>query len=940
MAPKNRAEYQQLLAHEFLNCLEEKGLEWKRGWDAPGPPQNAVTKAPYHGVNRFYLSMLAAVRGYDDPRWATMAQIIDKDGKYHPGESWRLKKGSKAVYVEYWYVWDPKNKAALPWSEYRKLTPEEQEAYNLRVRYTPVFHADMIEGISPIPRAARDPQETSRTVNHIARGMAVSVSFDGGSQAYYNPMQDAIHLPSAELFHNGYELDATLLHELAHATGHPSRLDRPQGGKFGSPEYAYEELVAEISACFMGAGLEQTPLHVENHKAYVQAWLRDIQDRPETLIAAIRDAQTAAGYMERQAELSMEQARQAAQEECLDEVRSETRDEAWAEARAETAPAPSPPQSEAVPPFAGWSFDGGRAEADGALLLIFFDRKPADGVRGALKEAGFRWDRGRQGWKRALDAAAVDDARRITAPPVPEPSRPAPAEQTKPQQSRAAPVQEKEWSPLTRSGKLRYTEEQYQTARESSALEYARRQGYQLVREGGRYHLKEHDSMIFMPDGRWFWNSRGLRGGAIEFITAYEGRTLPEAVLTLNGVDWSHRGESHRDKSQRDSSRSERKPAPYAPASADLEAARTKAEFVLPPRAERMSRVFSYLCSTRGLDYELVRELVRDRRVYESVNRRPDGTELHNAAFVGFDREGVPRSAFLRGCSQASSFKMEQPGSDKRWPFTIPGRADSGILYIFEGAIDAASHATLHKLAGLDRQAVHRLAQGGSGPVEGVLHALEQWPGVKQVRVCTDSDRAGQELFERLRDGLTRHGFPPKDIMREAVPLGKDWNEYLQIWRRTVEMFRELPATEFAGDPYSEICGRLHFLGGDGGVERTVAYTDRAHFANAAAYHMQRLVPCVAETPEQLAELDRTAARGSEREKAGRAEAREPPGEDAWSGPEPARTGVSGKAESLAASPPQGPRLSIAEQIAWASQKAAQRNAVRQGSAWSQAELN
>lgn len=206
--------------------------------------------------------------------------------------------------------------------------------------------------------------------------------------------------------------------------------------------------------------------------------------------------------------------------------------------------------------------------------------------------------------------------------------------------------------------------------------------------------------------------------------------------------------------------------------------------------------------------------------------------------------------------------------------------------------------------------------------------------------MCTDSDRAGQELFERLRDGLTRHSFPPEDIMREAVPLGKDWNEYLQIWRRTVERFRELPATEFAGDPYSEICGRLHFLGGDGGVERTVAYTDRAHFANAAAYHMQRLVPCVAETPEQLAELDRTAARGSEREKAGRAEAREPPGEDAWSGPEPARTGVSGKAESLAASPPQGPRLSIAEQIAWASQKAAQRNAVRQGSAWSQAELN
>ena len=117
-----------------------------------------------------------------------------------------------------------------------------------------------------------------------------------------------IHLPKPENFTGTYAYNATALHELSHSTGHPSRLNRPQGGFFGSEEYAYEELVAEMCSCFMGVNLstEATPEHIENHKAYVQSWIKEIRDKPESLIRAIKDAQQAASYMDMKAGLISE----------------------------------------------------------------------------------------------------------------------------------------------------------------------------------------------------------------------------------------------------------------------------------------------------------------------------------------------------------------------------------------------------------------------------------------------------------------------------------------------------------------------------------------------------------------------------------------------------------------------------------------------------------
>lgn len=310
--PKNKDEYRRELADSFANILEEKGLEWRKEWRGigGGNPQNGVTKANYKGCNAFWLSLVSIMRDYDDPRWVTMTQIMDKDNRYHPNEKWHLKKGSKATYVEYWYPYDVANKKALTWPEYRQELADgrSEKEFTFSTRYTAVFNAKDVEGMPEFKAIYNPDISQDELIKKLSESMGVTILSDGGDMAYYSPSQDKIHLPAPESFVNEYAYNATALHELSHSTGHPMRLNRPQGAFFGTEQYAYEELVAEMSSCFMGSELkiEATDKHIENHKAYVQSWIQAIREKPETLVKAIKDAQAAANYMDYKAGLISE----------------------------------------------------------------------------------------------------------------------------------------------------------------------------------------------------------------------------------------------------------------------------------------------------------------------------------------------------------------------------------------------------------------------------------------------------------------------------------------------------------------------------------------------------------------------------------------------------------------------------------------------------------
>lgn len=309
--PKDKTEYRQQLAEDFASLLDEKGLDWHQEWSSKiTAPYNAITRAHYRGNNYFNLSLIALRNGYTDPRWVTMVQIMDKNQKYHSGQKWHLRKGSKAAWVEYWFPYDLVEKQAVTWEQYHKLLKSEErqeDEFRISAKYTPVYNASLVDGIPPLPEAEHSGPEIApdELVNRLSTNMGVPIYNDGGNRAFYRPSEDAIHLPLAQSFENEYAYNATALHELAHSTGHPSRLNREQSGGFGSASYGYEELIAEMTACFMGVSLSATASeqHIKNHKAYVQGWAKNIRADPNLLIHAIKDAQSAAQYMDWKAEL-------------------------------------------------------------------------------------------------------------------------------------------------------------------------------------------------------------------------------------------------------------------------------------------------------------------------------------------------------------------------------------------------------------------------------------------------------------------------------------------------------------------------------------------------------------------------------------------------------------------------------------------------------------
>ena len=301
--------FEEQLVNRFLAVLTMEGARWVKDWQGPSmAPFNGATKHKYKGINRFMLALVAMGYKYDDPRWFTFNQICDSKGYYHKGKKWHLKKGSKCVYVEYYYPYDTEERKNLTWSEYTKLIKDEgrkPEEFFLKVKYSAVFNACQIEGIEPfnaddIPTYDSEPNET---ILDLAQKMKVDVAFDGGDDAYYSPKEDKIHLPKAEHFFSSEAWASTALHELGHASGSENRLNRPGIVKntsfFGDEEYAFEELIAEISCCLMcyNLGIEESDKHIENHQAYVASWIKHIKEKPVALTKAIKEAQKVCDYM-------------------------------------------------------------------------------------------------------------------------------------------------------------------------------------------------------------------------------------------------------------------------------------------------------------------------------------------------------------------------------------------------------------------------------------------------------------------------------------------------------------------------------------------------------------------------------------------------------------------------------------------------------------------
>ena len=308
--------------------------DWKKPWFTPGatqPPQN-LSGRHYNGGNSLMLMMQAEKMGYEIPVWATFDRISglnfvkdkngnvlyarDKNNNKLPQVS--VNKGEKSfpVFLTTFTVVNPETKERIPYDDYRLLSKEDQAKYKVypKLQVYNVFNIaaqtnleltrpELYEKLKA--QAAGQNQEQGDLKSHPAIDLMIDenlffcpINQVKGDKAYYSPANDHIVVPKREQFVDGEAFATNTLHECAHATGADSRLDRHLGGHpFGSPEYAREELVAELSAAVISSqyGLSK---HIKSDSAqYLKSWLGSLQQGPEFLKTVLGDVRRSSGMI-------------------------------------------------------------------------------------------------------------------------------------------------------------------------------------------------------------------------------------------------------------------------------------------------------------------------------------------------------------------------------------------------------------------------------------------------------------------------------------------------------------------------------------------------------------------------------------------------------------------------------------------------------------------
>lgn len=289
--------FRQELVDKMLEMIDSGTLFWNSPNYKPQPAHNGISKRPYQKNNQFMLSMIAYIKGYDDPRWYTQYQIKEK--------GYRIQKGERHTKVEYWSLYDKENKKTVTMDWYNSLSPEEREDIKDNIvilnKFSRVFNAKQLTGVPEykITDEGLEDKNIEESIERMSRGMGVDIFETSTATPFYSPSKDHIEIPETKYFKSDYDLNATVLHELAHATGHSSRLNRLDDSQFGSEGYAIEELRAEMSSFFLAFeyNMPQGGEHIENHGAYIQSWSKAIQDDSNVLFRAIKDASDISDYL-------------------------------------------------------------------------------------------------------------------------------------------------------------------------------------------------------------------------------------------------------------------------------------------------------------------------------------------------------------------------------------------------------------------------------------------------------------------------------------------------------------------------------------------------------------------------------------------------------------------------------------------------------------------
>jgi antirestriction protein ArdC len=269
MRPKNKSDkpppplrdHRQEITDDIVKMLESGNIPWEKPW-AGGSllPYNPTTGLPYRGGNIISLMVAGMQHGYTDPRWLTFNQAKEA--------GWLVKLGEHVSGRIEWYG------NATSKKDGEEEVDDSPRHYVARKCYG-LFNAEQIEGIPPIVTAQRKPFEVIEAGEKILADSGAVIKH-GGHQTYYNRKTDHVQLPEKDCFTDAPTHYSTACHELAHWSGHPSRLNREtltESYKFGDQSYASEELVAEVASAFMAAETG-IPYNTAQTAAYLQSWIK------------------------------------------------------------------------------------------------------------------------------------------------------------------------------------------------------------------------------------------------------------------------------------------------------------------------------------------------------------------------------------------------------------------------------------------------------------------------------------------------------------------------------------------------------------------------------------------------------------------------------------------------------------------------------------------
>lgn len=297
---------------------------------------------------------------------------------------------------------------------------------------------------------------------------------------------------------------------------------------------------------------------------------------------------------------------------------------------------------------------------------------------------------------------------------------------------------------------IHFTKEQREQVRRTDLANFLISQGEKVKKSGSEYEWLDGSQKVTIRGHLWYHQYEQKGGDAIDFIRKFYNKDYAEAVQMLLSN--------------------------YGGQIVNLQTTeREQKPFILPPRNDRMSRVFSYLLLTRGIDKDVLFEFVRRKMIYESA-------DYHNAVFVGYDSSGKPRHANKRGTVTNNPYKGNAAGSQPEFSFHWHGTSDK--IYLFEAPIDMLSYISMHK----ENWKEHSYAASCSVSDRVLFQCLNDNPNIKNVFLCFDNDEAGQTANKRIADKLNSMNVKSEIL----IPIHKDWNEDILNGERTDEICRQV----------------------------------------------------------------------------------------------------------------------------------------------------